>query len=99
MRIGSQFFGNRLGLLGEIDFDWADRLTDGTIRTKLKKFFNMTTTDGEVVFPLGGANELSSNHSFPPLTEPSGALQCPRHGAHGLPALMNGHRRRKPGNC
>jgi len=65
-------------------------LTDGAMRTKLKKFFNMATPDGEVVFPLGGANELSSNPSFPPMTEPSGALQGPRHGTHGTNALMNG---------
>jgi len=41
-------------------------------------------------FPLGGTNKLSSNPNFPPLTEPSGALQVPRHGTHGMHALMNG---------
>jgi len=59
---------------------------DGAIRIKLKKFFNMATPGGEVVFPLCGANELSSNPSFPPLNEPSGALQDPHYGMH---ALMN----------
>jgi len=83
-RIGRQNFGNRLGLLNDIDFDWTDGLTDGAIRTKLKKFFKMATPDGEVVFPLGRANEhSSSNPSFPPLTEPSGYPQGPRHCTRG----------------
>jgi len=75
MQIGKQIFKNRLRLLNDVDFDWTDGITDGAIRIKLKKFFNMATPGGEVVFLLCGANELSSNPSFPPLTEPSGALQ------------------------
>jgi len=56
----------------------------------------MATPDGEVVFPLGRANEnSSSNPSFPPLTEPSGYLQGPHHCTNGTNALMNRHQRRK----
>jgi len=93
-QIGKQIFKNRLGLLNDIDFHWQYGITDSAIRTKLKKFFNMATPGGEVVFPLGGANKLSSNPSFPPLTKPSGAHQGPCHGTHRLHALMNGQRRR-----
>jgi len=44
----------------------------------------MAAPGGEGFFPLGGANELLPNPSFPPLTEPSGALQVPRDGTHGM---------------
>jgi len=74
MQIKKQNFENWLGLLNDVDFDWTHGLTDGAIWMKLKKFFNMATPGCEVIFPLGGADELSSNPSFLPVTEPLGAF-------------------------
>jgi len=57
MQIGKQNFNKWLELLNDFDFLWTDQLTDSAIKTKLKKFFNMASPGGGVVFLLGRANE------------------------------------------